>query len=93
MRNASDSPLLQSIAAEIKFRRSTVGISQEELAYRAGVHRSFVARLEVAATQPSVAVLFRLAHALSSEPAELVAGISRRCQLIASRLSEADNSS
>lgn len=78
MRKPHDLPVLLAVAAEIKARRASLGISQEELAHRAGVHRSFVARLEVAETQPSTAVLFRLSEALEVDPVELVRGIANR---------------
>jgi len=78
MRKAQDLPVLHAAAAEIKARRAIVKISQEELAHRAGVHRSFVARLEVAETQPSLAVLFRLADALEADIVELTEAIAQR---------------
>lgn len=78
MRQSNDGSVLRAVAAEIKARRAELRISQEELAHRAGVHRSFVARLEVAETQPSLAVLFRLSEGLQVDPAELVRGIANR---------------
>ena len=78
MRKAQDLPVLRAAAAEIKARRASLQISQEELAHRAGVHRSFVARLEVGATQPSLSVLFRLARGLEAEFIDLAQGISER---------------
>lgn len=55
-----------------------MGISQEELAHRAEVHRSFIARLEVAKTQPSLAVLVRIAAALETNAADMVRSILER---------------
>jgi len=81
MRKTQDVPVLRAAAAEIKARRGQLNISQEELAHRADVHRSFVARLEVAETQPSLAVLFRLAAALDADVGELTSAIARRCRL------------
>jgi transcriptional regulator with XRE-family HTH domain len=78
MRKAQDVDVLKAAAAEIKACRARAKISQEELAHRADVHRSFVARLEVAETQPSLAVLFRIADALDIDPAVLVQGIAGR---------------
>lgn len=68
----------QAVAAEVKARRSQIGISQEELAFRAGVHRTFIARLEVASTQPSLSVTFQLAEALAVAPEDLVQAIRSR---------------
>ncbi len=78
MREPPDILVIAAIAAEIKSRRGHLKISQEELAHRASVHRSFIARLEVATTQPSTAALFRLAKALEVDVEALVAGIVKR---------------
>lgn len=78
MRKTQDEAVVRAVAAEIKARRTQLNISQEEFAHRADVHRSFVARLELGQTQPSLAVLFRLADALSADIADLTAAIARR---------------
>lgn len=78
MRELPDALVVAAIAAEIKSRRVQLKISQEELAHRTSVHRSFIARLEVATTQPSTALLFRLAKALEVDVEALVAGIVKR---------------
>jgi predicted transcriptional regulator len=80
MRKAQDELVLRAAAAEIKARRGRIDISQEELAHRADVHRSFIARVEVAQTQPSLAVLVRIADALEMDAAELVRAIVERCK-------------
>lgn len=80
MRKAQDAPVFRAAAAEIKARRAKLQISQEELAHRAGVHRSFVARLEVAETQPSLAALIRIAAGLESDVVDVVSGIWTRYQ-------------
>jgi predicted transcriptional regulator len=78
MRRPQDEHVLNAAAAEIKARRGLMGISQEELAHRAEVHRSFIARLEVAKTQPSLAVLVRIAAALETNAADMVRSILER---------------
>ena len=78
MRKTQDEAVVRAVAAEIKARRAQLNISQEEFAHRADVHRSFVARLELGQTQPSLAVLFRLADALSADIAEMTKAIARR---------------
>lgn len=80
MRKEKDVLVLRAVAAEIKARRAGLQISQEELAHRAGIHRSFVAKLETANTQPSLSVLFRIAEALDASVVEVVGGIMRRHQ-------------
>lgn len=78
MPKAQDPAVIAAVAAEIKFRRGALRISQEELAHRAEVNRTYIAKIEVAKTQPSIAVLFRLAEALKVDSAVLVAGIEQR---------------
>lgn len=53
-------------------RRQAVGITQEELAFRAEVDRTFVSRLERGIRQPTITTLIGLATALSMSAAELV---------------------
>ena len=48
----------------IKTRRTSLGISQEELAHRAGLHRTYVSDLERGARNPSIESIEKLAHAL-----------------------------
>jgi len=43
------------------------GVSQEELAHRAGIGLTNIARLETAANQPSLSVLFCLCDALQAD--------------------------
>jgi ribosome-binding protein aMBF1 (putative translation factor) len=78
MGTARDARVVKAAAAEIKARRGHLEISQEELAHRANVHRSFVARVEVARSQPTLAVLVRIAEALEVDAGELVRSIVRR---------------
>lgn len=78
MRKSQNLQVLRALAAEIKHRRALLSINQEELAFRTGVHRSFIARVEVAETQPSLSVLFDLAKALECSPSALVEGVHER---------------
>lgn len=48
-------------------------VSQEELAYRAGVDRTYISRLERGIRQPTITTLLGLANALGVSAAELVA--------------------
>lgn len=78
MRKSQNEAVLKALAAELKQRRAALSINQEELAFRAGVHRSFIARVEVAETQPSLSVLFDLAKALECSASDLVEGVDQR---------------
>jgi CheY-like chemotaxis protein len=48
----------------IKSTRSALGISQEELAARAGLHRTYISDLERGVRNPSIAIVEKLAQAL-----------------------------
>ena len=55
----------------IKTRRASLGISQEELAHRAGLHRTYVSDLERGARNPSIESIEKLASALQISVAKL----------------------
>jgi transcriptional regulator with XRE-family HTH domain len=65
--------LIQSFAGAVKARRHALGFSQEELAHRADIGRTYIGKLELAQNQPSLSVLFRLCKALDVSPEELLA--------------------
>ena len=52
------------LGTAIKTERCVLGISQEELAERAGLHRTYVSDLERGARNPSIASIEKLAQAL-----------------------------
>ena len=47
-------------------------MSQEQLALSAGVERNFVSLIERGVNQPTVRVVFKLAHALGTSPTKLL---------------------
>lgn len=51
-------------------------MSQERLAERAGVHRTFAGAVERGETNATVTTIVKLAIALSLDPAVLVAGLN-----------------
>ena len=48
------------------------GLSQEELAERAGIHRTYVSQLERGIKSPTLAVLTKIAKALGTKPSRLL---------------------
>ena len=52
--------------------RAKLNISQEELAFRAGVDRTFISRLERGIRQPTITTLIGLGLALGVSAADLV---------------------
>ena len=78
MRDTQNPALMKAFAAELKARRAAQGISQDELAHRCLVNRTFLAKLEVASTQPSLSVLLKIANGLGSDLTELIAATMHR---------------
>ena len=80
MRKPRDEAILSALASEIKSRRHGLGISQDELAFRADLSRTFVGKMELAQSQPALNALFHLAAALEADPAEFIKSIWTRVQ-------------
>lgn len=57
----------------VRALRERAGLSQEELAFRAGMKRSYLSDLERGTRNPTVRALGRLAVALDVPPARLLA--------------------
>lgn len=54
----------QRVGNRIKELRNRLGISQEELGFRSGVHRTYIASLEVGKRNVSIATLEKIVVAL-----------------------------
>ena len=59
-------------ATNLRRWRNQRGLSQDDLAYEAGVSRSYLSQLEKGAYYASLKIVGRLAEALNVEPAELL---------------------
>ncbi len=70
-----DDALLEAFAAELKARRAALKLSQEELAHRAEINRTYIAKLELAQNQPTLCVLHQLALALNEELPEILQAV------------------
>jgi transcriptional regulator with XRE-family HTH domain len=66
--------LERSYGRNLRRIRKERGLSQEELAFRAEVHRTEVSLLERGKRDPGVNTTLRLAGALGVDPGELLAG-------------------
>lgn len=60
------------LSDNLKKLRTSAGISQEELADRAGLHRTYVSSVERAQRNITLENIFALAKALGTTPAKLV---------------------
>ncbi len=54
----------EKVGNRIKELRNRLGISQEELGFRSGVHRTYIASLEVGKRNISIATLYKIVKAL-----------------------------
>lgn len=65
--------LRQALGSVIRELRITTEQSQEQLSFRAKVHRTYVGDLERGLKSPTLDVIDRIARALDIEPADLIA--------------------
>ena len=68
-----DGPIAASFGAVLRQRREHVGISQGELASRAGLHRTYVSLIERGKRTVSIEVVRRIAIAVDTSMADLIA--------------------
>ncbi|WP_024692421.1 helix-turn-helix domain-containing protein [Pseudomonas syringae] len=68
----NDCPLVSIFASNVRRRRLELSLSQEELAERAGVHRTYVGMLERAEKNVTIYNIWRIAQALNLEAAVLL---------------------
>jgi len=66
------------IGEELQAARKKAGMSQEELAERAGIHRTYVSLLERNRKSPTLDLLFRVCKALGVRASVLIARVERR---------------
>lgn len=62
----------QRVGANVRRLRKAKGLSQEELADRAGVHRTFISQIERATKHPTIQSLDKVAKGLEVALTELV---------------------
>lgn len=81
MRPSTNLHLMEALAAEIKARRLTLELSQEDLAGRCEIDRPYISLIEVARKQPSLSVLWRIANGLDWRLSDLVPQVEERYTL------------
>ena len=62
----------KAIAQTIAKLRHEANISQEELAARAGIHRTYVSQIERSLKSPTLQVLMQIANALNTSASEII---------------------
>lgn len=77
--SAVDKPdeLLRAFGEAVRKRRKELGISQEELAFRAGLNRSYIADIERGTRNVALTNIAKLAKALGLEIHELFSLLGR----------------
>ena len=63
--------LRQVVARNLRVLRKQKGLSQEELAFQAGINRNYVGQIERKEKSPTVDMIEKLATALDIEPIEI----------------------
>ena len=66
---------LKVFGAGVRKERERIGISQEELAYRAGLHRTYLGSVERGERNIGLLNILRIARALHVQPDVLLRGI------------------
>jgi DNA-binding XRE family transcriptional regulator len=68
----SKSSLTQNLGKRLKSIRESKNLSQEALAQKAGVYRTYIGHIEVGKYTPSVYTLYKICRALSIDSSELL---------------------
>jgi transcriptional regulator with XRE-family HTH domain len=64
--------LRRQVGINVRYWRKRLGLSQEELGFRADLDRTYVSGVERGVRNPTIVIIGRLADALKIEPEELV---------------------
>jgi len=62
----------------LRRHRQEHGLSQEQLAFQSGYHRTYISLLERGKEIPSLTAFFKLASALGCSPTEFVSAVEER---------------
>lgn len=76
MENAQNRKVLVTFGTRIREARQAKGFSQETLAEKAGLHRTYIGTVERGERNPALVNLVRIADALSVDLSTLTEGLS-----------------
>ena len=62
---------------EVTRLRKRLGVSQEELAFRAEVHRTYISQLERGLKSPTLSVILKLCRAMKTSASKLVEAVEQ----------------
>lgn len=77
VRPSNDVKLEQAFGKVLQELRAERQISQEELGFRSGYHRTYISLLERGKKNPSLQTVFQLARALNAEPTEILKRVEK----------------
>ncbi|MFW8745411.1 helix-turn-helix domain-containing protein [Mesorhizobium japonicum] len=64
-----------ALGAVLRRVRKIRGLSQEGLAFEAGLQRNYISLMELGTNQPTITTIFKVSSALKIEPHELIAQV------------------
>lgn len=64
------------LGRRIRTHRESLGVSQEEMAARCGLHRTYYGSVERGERNVAIQNIIRISDALGVDPAELVSGLT-----------------
>ncbi len=68
-----ESTIVSTVAANVRKARKALNLSQEQLAFEAGLDRTYISQVERGKRNMTIVVLARLATALRTTPERLIA--------------------
>jgi len=72
LKGSGDRPITKSFGEVLQQLRRDRGLSQEELGFASGYHRTYISLLERGQKSPSIRTIFELSKALKVEPSEII---------------------
>jgi transcriptional regulator with XRE-family HTH domain len=72
----SNHPTLEQFGRRVRERREDIELSQEQLAERADLHRTYISSVEQGRRNLALRNIVKLAQALELDPSELVRGLT-----------------
>lgn len=76
-RGPKDSSIEELFGQVLQRLRNEKGLSQEDLGFESGYHRTYISLLERGKKSPSLKTIFQLATALDVEPAKIMERIQK----------------